>query len=495
MEDALSAAQILERLLDSVVVAADSKKALIGSVETAARAEDKKRQRNQQKQAEEAEREGRPRKEAPPELRRKQGLRALPGSELGASVRLPYIALLHDLARGLSLTQRGAARGLAEHWGSLKYIQALRAGKGSFLWLSGEGKRIAKHYKTLQSEELGQAFALTLAERILRSRYPHHHVSILHSDTVLRAGWALTSAERENKDNKSVSVGYRYRPQYLAEVWKPDQPSMIFPIACKGNHSGASVSHTQLAACAAYVDGVHIGSWDETPGLVFSTELPLDGPVTVHVLHAPGHGSDLSLRGDEGSREVDLDQSPRQLEQFPGIERPAEAGRQVPFEPGCQVKPDQFAWFQQTFAHTDAAGLMAFAGAGRATARLLTKRQGREFFEAFEHPAAGSVQDITCTLLGDEFAGTDHVFRLNGDHVEAFSGVQTDLFRHLARGTRAGDDKTERAQVSAWRSTLRERRKAWPRTDWDDEWGGPVSIREDGTVLALRRVNVKKTGN
>ncbi len=47
MKDALSAAQILERLLDSVVVAADSKNALIGSVEAAARAEDKKRQRNQ----------------------------------------------------------------------------------------------------------------------------------------------------------------------------------------------------------------------------------------------------------------------------------------------------------------------------------------------------------------------------------------------------------------------------------------------------------------
>lgn len=101
--------------------------------------------------------------------------------------------------------------------------------------------------------------------------------------------------------------------------------------------------------------------------------------------------------------------------------------------------------------------VMAFAGAGRATA------------ESSSSPSS-SGQDITCILLGDEFAGTDHVFRLNG-HVEAFSGVRADLFRHLARGTRAEDDKAVRAQVSAWRSTLHERSKA------------------------LRRVNVKKTGN
>jgi hypothetical protein len=495
MENAPSAAQVLDRLLDSVAVAVNSKSALTGSVETAARAEDKKRRRNQQRQAEEAARDGRPRKESRPDLRRKQELRPLPGSELGASVKLPYIALLHHLARGLSLTQRGAARGLAEHWGSLKYIQALQAGKGTYLWLSSEGKRIAKHYKTLQSDELGQAFALALAERILRSRFPGHEVSILHSDTVLRAAWALTSAERENKDDKGASVGYRYRPHYLAEVWKPDQPSVIFPIACKGNHSGAAVCHTQLASCAAHVDGVHVGAWNETPGLLFSTELPLDGPVTVHALHASGSGSRLDFRSTAGTRDADLDQPPRQKEYFPGIERPEEKGRHFDPEPGCQVKPEYFAWFQEALAHTDAAGLTAFAGAGRATARQLTKRQGREFFKALEHPAAGSVQDITHELLGDAFAGTDHVFRLNGDHVEAFSGVQVDLFRHLARGTRNGDDATQRAEVSAWRKAAHDRSRAWPRCDWDDEWGGPVSIHPDGTVLALRMVNVQKTGH
>ncbi|MGW2045892.1 hypothetical protein ACWCPF_12000 [Streptomyces sp. NPDC001858] len=411
------------------------------------------------------------------------------------SVKLPYISLLHHLARGLSLTQRGAARGLAEHWGSLKYIQALQAGKGTYLWLSSEGKRIAKHYKTLQSDELGQAFALTLAERILRSRFPDHEVSILHSDTVLRAGWALTSAERENKDDRSTSVGYRYRPHYLAEVWKPDQPSVIFPIACKGNHSGAAVSHTQLASCAAHVDGVHIGAWNETPGLLFSTELPLDGPVTVHALHASGAGSRLDLQGTVGTREADVDQPPRQKEYFPGIERPQERGRHFEPEPGCQVKPENFAWFQEALARTDAAGLTAFAGAGRATARLLTKRQGREFFKTFEHPAAGSVQDVTHELLGEAFAGTDHVFRLNGDHVEAFSGVQVDLLRHLARGTRNGDDAAQRAEVSAGRKAAHDRSRVWSRADWDDNWGGPVSIHRDGTVLALRMVDVRKTGH
>ncbi|WP_238697957.1 hypothetical protein, partial [Streptomyces sp. E5N91] len=394
------------------MVATNSTSTLVGSVDAAARSEDSRRRKAHERKAEEAEREGKARPEAPPALRRKPGLQALPESELQRSVRLPYITLLHRLARGMSLTRRGAARGLAEHWGSLKYVQALRAGKGSYLWLSSEGRQIAKHYKTLQSEELGQAFALVLAEHILRSRFPGYGVSILHSDTVLRAGWALNASERK-KDEPGASVSYRYRPHFLAEVWKPSHPSVIVPIACKGNHSGAAVSHEQLASCAAYADGLHVGAWNQTPGLLFSTELPLDGPVAVHALHAPGVGAPLTVPSGGNTADVNLDELPRQENHFPGIERPAQGDRTSPPLPGCQVKPEHFAWFQQTLGHTDAAGLTAFAGSGRATARLLTNRQGSEFFETFEHPAAGSVQDITRTLLGDVFAGTDYIFRLN----------------------------------------------------------------------------------
>ncbi|MER5195636.1 hypothetical protein ACWD3J_06425 [Streptomyces sp. NPDC002755] len=488
MESTPSAAEVLKQLLQPVTVATDSKTALAGSVDVAAHSEDSKKQREHERKAEEAENEGKAHKEMPPLLRRKQGLQALPDAELQSTVRLPYIGLLHRLARGMALTRRGAARGLAEHWGSLKYIQALQAGKGSLLWLSSEGRHIARHYKTLQSEELGQAFALVLAEHILRNRFPGCGVSIVHSDTTLRAGWALTASERDTKDDKSASVGYRYRPHFLAEVWKPSHPSVIIPIACKGNHSGAGVSHDQLASCAAHVDGLHVGTWNQTPGLLFSTELPLEGPVTVHALHAPGDGSRLDLPTGADVADVDLDQPPRQENHFPGIERPTQGDQIFDPLPGCQVRAEHFAWFQETLARTDAAGLMAFAGSGRATARLLTKRQGSEFFKTFEHPSAGSVQDIAHTLLGDEFAGTDHVFRLNGTHVEAFSGVQKNLFEYLADG---GDAQSP--QVSQWRTQTHHRRSSWPRTGWDSGWGGPVSIHQDGTVLAIRPVSVTKT--
>ncbi|WP_411109185.1 hypothetical protein [Streptomyces sp. c-19] len=79
--------------------------------------------------------------------------------------------VLHALARATSLSWRGAGRGLAEHWGALKYTQALAGGGDSFLGLTDEGHRIADHYKSLQSGELGIGFALTLAEHILR-RWP-----------------------------------------------------------------------------------------------------------------------------------------------------------------------------------------------------------------------------------------------------------------------------------------------------------------------------------
>jgi hypothetical protein len=108
----------------------------------------------------------------------------------------------------------------------------------------------------------------------------------------------------------------------------------------------------------------------------------------------------------------------------------------------------------------------------------LTERGG------LEHPAAGSVQDSGHEIQGARFTGTDHVFRLNEARVEAFSGVRTDLFRLLAEG--------KRPNVEALRSNVYQRGNAWPYNGWDPEWGGPVSIDEDGTVLALRVVEVKK---
>lgn len=97
-------------------------------------------------------------------------------------------------------------------------------------------------------------------------------------------------------------------------------------------------------------------------------ELPTDGgTMTVHALQAPGSGGRLSPA--EG-REANLNAPPFQANVMPDIHPPAE-GLVAP-EPvrGCQ--PKDYAWFQESLAHTAAAGLMAFTGSGHATALCLT---------------------------------------------------------------------------------------------------------------------------
>ncbi|MER7026864.1 MULTISPECIES: hypothetical protein [Streptomyces] len=78
-------------------------------------------------------------------------------------------------------------------------------------------------------------------------------MSIVPADTVLRAGWALSSREKGHK------VGYGYRPQFFAEVWRPGEPSLVVPIATKGNHGNASASAVQLASASVHAEAVHIG--------------------------------------------------------------------------------------------------------------------------------------------------------------------------------------------------------------------------------------------
>ncbi|WP_367433209.1 hypothetical protein [Streptomyces celluloflavus] len=443
------AADVLKDLARRSNVSIHSNSALVGGVEDAA-AEDDAERKEKELDA----------------LRRKPSLQPVPASESGASISLAPWEVLHALARAISLSNRGAGRGLAEHWGALKYTQALTGDPHSFMKLSPEGRDTADYYKALQSSELGVGFAVAATERILRHRYPDHAVSIVPADTALRAGWALTSRD------KGPRSGYRYRPHFFAEVWKPGEPSRVFPIAAKGNHSNAAVSHTQLASASAHVEAVHIGAWDQTPSLIHSTELPLDGPLTLHVLQTKGTGG--WLRGSGPSRQ-NLDESLEEENHFPGIQPPVDGDEPRDKEPGFHVTSDRYEWFRHSLARTAAGGVTAFTGDGEATIPYLTTRQGRKRFTGIAHPATGSVHDASYTLLGTRFVGTDHVFRLNRTRVEAFSGVAADLFELLAG-----------QQVEQYRSEIHSRRSSWPKETWDRRWKGPVSIHPDGTVLAIR---------
>ncbi|MFE5710132.1 hypothetical protein ACFQ7J_04780 [Streptomyces sp. NPDC056501] len=444
------AAEVLRDLVQPSNIAVHSSPVLVGSVEEAASEDDKAREEKELDQ-----------------LRRKSGLQPIPTKELDRTVQLTPWHVLHTLGQAIALSRRGASRGLAEHWGSLKYNQALAGGIDSFMTLSAEGRETADHYKAIQSGELGTGFALTLAQQLLSRRYPDHSVSIVPADTALRAGWALTSRDSGHRS------GYRYRPQFFAEIWKPGEPSRVIPIACKGNHSNAAASHVQLASASAHVEAVHIGVWDETPVLVFSTELPTEGVLTVHVLQARGTGGRLTGSMDApGTR---LDHRIEDENIYPGIQLPTEGERTPEPQPGFHVQPERYAWFGQVLARTSAAGLTAFAGDGAATAQYLTKRQGQRHFTGLTHAATDSVQDANERLLDIDFVGTDHVFRLNRTRVEAFSGVAKDLFHHLAEG-----------RVEQYRTEIHSRRRGWPLLAWDSEWDGPVSVHQDGSVLAMR---------
>jgi hypothetical protein len=439
-------AEVLRDLAEPSNVAVHSNTELAGDVSIAAADDDKQRVEKELDR-----------------LRRKPALDPIPAKDLGRLVQLTPWDVLHSFGRAITLARRGAGRGLAEHWGCLKYNQALTGNTDSFMALSAEGKETAEYYKALQSGELGTGFALALATRLLSRRYPNRFVSIVPADTALRAGWALTSRDSGPKS------GYRYRPQFFAEVWRPGAPSRVFPIACKGNHSGLSASHTQLASASAHVEAVHIGAWDETPCLVFSTELPLDGPLAVHTLEAGGEGGWLD------APERVLDHPLEDENVYPGIQPPSQNDKPAEPKPGYHVSPELYGWFQHVLARTTAAGLTAFAGDTSATVQYLTKRQGQRHFAGLTHAATDSVQDARHRFFGIDFVGTDHVFRLNRKRVEAFSGVAEDLFRPLDEG-----------RVEQYRREIYARRSTWPRGIWAPRWNGPVSIHPDGSVLAMR---------
>ncbi|WP_329290896.1 hypothetical protein [Streptomyces pseudovenezuelae] len=116
------AAQVLKELVEAWSVQIDSTSALAGAVADATAKDDKER-----------------REDGREPLRRKPGLRALPATEVGPSFRLTPWDVLHALGRAAVLSRQGAGRGLAEHWGCLKYCQALDGSPGRYMALSEEG--------------------------------------------------------------------------------------------------------------------------------------------------------------------------------------------------------------------------------------------------------------------------------------------------------------------------------------------------------------------
>ncbi|SEO49513.1 hypothetical protein [Actinacidiphila rubida] len=444
-DESKAIAEILQELSITSHVQVRSSTELAGQITKAAEEEDEKR-----------EEDGR----GP--LRRRTDYRALRGAP--RSLTLTPWQVVHAIGLGAAAARQGAGRGLAEHWGSLRYSQALEANRGGYLQLSSEGRDLLRFYKATQSGEIGTGFASLLAENIVQSRYPDHSVSVIPADIALKAGWSLRSSGTGTRPEP-----LQRRPQFFVEAWQPGQPSKVFLAASKGTHSSVHQVHKQLSTASAHVESVHIGPYGTVPYLLIGTEIPTSESLAVHALEAPGttvlrppgetSGADLNLFLEQENRVADAVQ-------------PTERGGAT--VPGFQILPDSFAWFSVVLARTEAASLVAFTGGGKPTAQYLTKEQGRRHFQHDVHANTIRLRHAEHRIHGIDFVGTDHIYRLNGTRVEAFSGLKKDLYTHLHHG-----------RVNEYRREVHALRGQWPDRSTSDEWNA-VSIRADGTVMAIR---------
>ncbi|MBP8537138.1 hypothetical protein [Streptomyces sp. MK37H] len=396
-------------------------------------------------------------------LRRRTDYRPVRGAP--RSLTLTPWQVIHAIGLGAASARQGAGRGLAEHWGSLRYSQALEANRGGYLQLSAEGRDLLRFYKATQSGEIGTGFASLLAEHVVRTRYPDHSVSVIPADVALKAGWTLRSTGKGSRPEP-----LQRRPHFFVEAWQPGQPSKVLLVSSKGTHSAVHQVYRQLATASAHVESVDIGPYNTVPYLLIDTEIPTKESLAVHMLEAPGK-TILSPPGGEPG--ADLDLTLEDANRVAEVMRPGERNG-VETVPGFQVLPESFAWFSVVLARTEAATLTAFTGGGKPTAQYLTKEQGRRHFQYDVQANTHKLRDEEHRIHDIDFVGTDHIFRLNGNRVETFSGLKRNLYMHLREG-----------QVNEYRREVHALRGQWPDHNTSEKWDS-VSIRADGSVMAIR---------
>lgn len=461
---ARTARQILNALADQRSVHVRSTTELAAQVDSTTAAIDKKRREKGQEA-----------------LRRKPELRTVTRAECARSIDLTPWQVLHALSRGYLLASQGMGRGLAEHWLSLKYCEALDANRAGSIDLTEKGSSSERWYKGMQARELAVGFGLAVAEHIVQQRYPDHIVSVVDTSTVLRAGWPLSVSQR----NK----GSRPRPDYLIEAWKPGEPSKVTFVACRGNHQKpskrssrtGSTTIQQLVKGSELTEGMQIGLWNTTPCLMLSTELTGQGGVVVNILQSPGEALlPLRVPGAKGNADEEI-QDKSGIPYPNAIRIPASGGKRARTVDGFQVPENDLVWFGQLLARTATAGLTAFAGGGPTTARYLTARQGQKHYAAPTFAATSSFHDADIEVGDTKFVGTDHVFRMETVRIEAFSGMVPELYELIRYG-----------RVEEYRQSAYELRSKMNTTDATGKWNGPISFHGDGTVMALSILPIRR---
>lgn len=404
---------------------------------------------------------------------RKPGLGALRGADREDLVATPW-ELLGVFARATTLARQGRGRGLAEHWQALKYCQALAVGGSGYLALTDEGQSPELSYRGMQARELGRALGLAVAERTVRSRFPHHLISITDAEAVLLPGFARSGS-------RPTLGAARPRPDFFIEAWQPGEPSHVFLVTVNGNHQIATKRTSkadrtvfkQLARASERAEHFHLAEWNTTPCLLLSTELLAKEGITVNALQALGKVV-IPARPAEGRGSADAVLTERNLPYANAVRVPGTDGRKERIQDGFFIPRKDLDWYGRLLTRTGAAGQLAFAGAGKEVAQYLTDKQGHKHYAQRTFAGSSSVRDACHEIGTTRFVGTDQVFRLNGTRVEAFSGMDEELYELLIEG-----------KVEAYRRRTYEKRDAYPTGTTAPKWG-PVSFGDDGTVIALR---------
>lgn len=449
---------VIRRLGDLMAVQVNSSPELFAGVEKAATAVDRERARKRTTNE----------NHGP----RKPDLRPLPRAERGPLHITPW-DLLATFARATTLARQGRGRGLAEHWQGLKYCRAFTADRHGSLRLTDDGKAPELSYRAMQARELGRAFGLAVAERVLHERYPDCLISIVDAETVLLPGFARTKP--------AGTLGARPRADFLLEVWRPGESSRIFVVTVNGNHqavkpktsASSRTTYRQLARGSERVERLHLGQLNETPTLMTSTEFLAAAGVTVHVLHTRG-GVELPVRPRSGAGSADVAIGRRALPYVNSVALSTPRGTER--HNAFLIPEKEFSWFGRVVARAHAAGQLSLAGGGGTVGQYLIDEQGGKHFSETTFAGTASVHDAKVRFAKEPYVGTDQVFRINGTRVEAFSGMAADLYDLLAEG-----------RVEEYRRRAYERREDWPEPDDVEDWGAS-SFRPDGTALAIRVV-------
>ncbi len=381
--------------------------------------------------------------------------------------------LLHILGRATVLSGQGSSRALAQHWSCLKYITTLQSNYQGRMELSSDGKDPRYHRKSVQAEDLGIAFALAAALRIVQERHPDYRFEVVDADVALEVGWALKGSEVRSRENT------RLRPDYFLVGLKAGEPARLVTVECKGSHGRADAQHVQLAKASAQVHAIVIGDPDKgaasPPSLLMATALASNGGIEMRILDPKGDGV-LTVPEEHASS---LNGPVEQFNELAGIPTKTADGRDDT-RPGFYIPLQRSEWFSRVLARTSAAGLLAFVG-DRATAReLLTPRQQQRVGSVYTVPGTDALFDTGIMLGRLPFVGTDHVFRFGSQRMEAFSGMLLGLHQLLAKKDLQGFQVALPKVLAEWSERRREA---------EADWGGVINMDTDGAVLGLRPID------